>query len=228
FTFLISASTWGIAWNHRDNYWASFKPSPCLRLRIEGSSAHYDDGEEGERDSVQSHLTALPTELLVHVLSLLDGLETVRCKRICRYLKSIIDDNALLQCKIELHAAGYVDIPKPGLSVADRLDAFRRSQRAWRNPRPRCIVAGRRTDIPSNPRSMVILYNQGFHVDWQRDHTSTADHEFTLEIVDMLPVLQSLQPKFTPEPLSIPAHEGLQFMPDMDLMLVVQSARFSF
>ncbi|CAL1714288.1 unnamed protein product [Somion occarium] len=181
-----------------------------------------------ERDSGRSLLTRLPIELLVQILSILDGAEIVRCKKISRYFKSIVDDNVLLQYIVELDAAGYYDIRKPDVSLVDRLKAFRNSQRAWRDPRPKCIIAGMRTEIPSYARMVEISYRHSYSINYSMRNRSTSDCETAVGIVDTRPVLEFSHPKFTREPLTVPTHEGLRLSPDMDLMVAIQRDRFLF
>lgn len=54
------------------------------------------------------------------------------CVQVCRLFGSIIQDNAVLQYKIELVVAGMDDGPPSTLGPAERLQMLKRHQEAWR------------------------------------------------------------------------------------------------
>ncbi|KAJ8518994.1 hypothetical protein ONZ45_g3972 [Pleurotus djamor] len=68
----------------------------------------------------------LPPELLLRIL---DRASAPSC--VCHLLRELVDEEASIQYKIELYAAGMVDSPSCNLPTPARLDAIRAYQDAW-------------------------------------------------------------------------------------------------
>ena len=103
-----------------------------------------------------SKMLDLPTELIINILCVLDGLEIVRCTRVrplqflhiylssrfnnfhefqvCKYFNEIIQGSVVLQYRIHLHLASYIDGPPSNqLSTGERLERLKNHEEAWRN-----------------------------------------------------------------------------------------------
>jgi F-box domain len=76
-------------------------------------------------------LLTLPTELLIHTLTFLPLPDLLSCKRVNRFIHSVVAQSVLLQYVIEAKAAGVEDNPRSTLTVSDRLALLRRREAAW-------------------------------------------------------------------------------------------------
>ncbi|GJE97779.1 F-box protein [Phanerochaete sordida] len=77
-------------------------------------------------------LSTLPAELIAQILRHLDVLNLVRCRKLSRLFRDVIDTTAQLQYQIDLELTGNIDKCDSHVSVASRLERLRRSTHAWR------------------------------------------------------------------------------------------------
>ncbi|KIL63087.1 hypothetical protein M378DRAFT_29783, partial [Amanita muscaria Koide BX008] len=78
----------------------------------------------------------LPRELVERILLLLDTECMLKCRLINREFNYIIRSSALLQYPLACKAAGVVDNPRSSLSCAERLEALKMREDAWRKLKP--------------------------------------------------------------------------------------------
>ncbi|KAF7333515.1 F-box domain-containing protein [Mycena venus] len=78
-------------------------------------------------------MTSLPVEILLGILSLLDGKTIVRGFSVCRLWRETIESSTELKYIIELWADGLVSGPACGLSPVQKLEKLYKWRRAWQN-----------------------------------------------------------------------------------------------
>ncbi|KAM6499837.1 hypothetical protein JOM56_005345, partial [Amanita muscaria] len=78
----------------------------------------------------------LPRELVERILLLLDTESMLKCRLINREFNYIIQSSALLQYPLACKVAGVVDNPRSPLSCAERLEALKMREDAWRKLKP--------------------------------------------------------------------------------------------
>ncbi|KAF8306325.1 hypothetical protein DL93DRAFT_2159921 [Clavulina sp. PMI_390] len=142
----------------------------------------------------------LPSEVLVAVLRLIDPLEVVRCKAVCRHWRLTIEGSTELIYYIWLRIHGKVDGPMSvqQMGFKERLQTLLRHEQAWIDLRP------------SRRDSVNISLDYGFHLlgfDTVEIMTFPQDEEdFTPLDFDILKLPSMLsnkdQPQFTLEDVS--------------------------
>lgn len=79
-----------------------------------------------------SAFPSLATELVVHILELLDWKSLITCRLLSGRLRGIVDESILLQYKIDRAVAGVEDGPTLARwEVLDKAFALKRRQKAW-------------------------------------------------------------------------------------------------
>ncbi|KAM6499821.1 hypothetical protein JOM56_005329 [Amanita muscaria] len=81
-------------------------------------------------------LLTLPHELVERILLLLATESVQTCKLVNRALNEIIQSSTLLQYFQACQAAGVIDNPQSLLSYAERLEALKKREEAWRKLKP--------------------------------------------------------------------------------------------
>ncbi|KIL63044.1 hypothetical protein M378DRAFT_12418 [Amanita muscaria Koide BX008] len=79
---------------------------------------------------------ALPRELVEQILLLLDTKSVLTCRLVNREFNETIQSSTLLQYFLACKAAGVVDNPQSPLSYAERLEALKKREDAWRKLSP--------------------------------------------------------------------------------------------
>ncbi|KIL65122.1 hypothetical protein M378DRAFT_162378 [Amanita muscaria Koide BX008] len=79
---------------------------------------------------------ALPHELMERILLLLDTKSMLKCRLINREFNAIIQSSTLVQYYLACKVAGVIDNPKSLLSYAERLEALKKREDAWRKLKP--------------------------------------------------------------------------------------------
>ncbi|KAF9270047.1 hypothetical protein L218DRAFT_982719 [Marasmius fiardii PR-910] len=77
------------------------------------------------------NLLNLPVELCCQILSHLDCFNLARCRQVCKKMNTLIGESSVLQYTLELAITGNEDGKHSKLSVAEKLNALRKHQRAW-------------------------------------------------------------------------------------------------
>ncbi|KAM6504135.1 hypothetical protein JOM56_001078 [Amanita muscaria] len=78
----------------------------------------------------------LPRELVEHILLLLDTRPMLKCRLVNKEFNAIIQSSTLVQYCLACKAAGVIDNPQSPLSYAERLEALKTREDAWKNLRP--------------------------------------------------------------------------------------------
>ena len=73
----------------------------------------------------------LPTEVIILIVCQLPLPEVVACKRLCRQLRSLIEDSQLLQYHFQAMCSGVEDLFVPGISSHEFLKSLRQWEMAW-------------------------------------------------------------------------------------------------
>ncbi|KAM6499883.1 hypothetical protein JOM56_005391 [Amanita muscaria] len=79
---------------------------------------------------------ALPRELVERILLLVDTESMLTCRLVNREFNEIIQSSTLLQYFLACKAAGVTDNPQSSLSHAERLEALKKREDAWRKLKP--------------------------------------------------------------------------------------------
>ncbi|KAM6495007.1 hypothetical protein JOM56_009630 [Amanita muscaria] len=79
---------------------------------------------------------ALPHELMERILLLLDTKSMLKCRLVNREFNAIIQSSTLVQYYLACKAAGVIDNPQSPLSYAERLEALKKREDAWRKLKP--------------------------------------------------------------------------------------------
>ncbi|KZS88182.1 hypothetical protein SISNIDRAFT_490364 [Sistotremastrum niveocremeum HHB9708] len=83
-------------------------------------------------------LLELPTELITHVLELLDIQSATITRRVCTRFKECVDASVYLTYQTELVRSGYIEgDAETRLSYAERLEEFKKHNNAWTSLSPR-------------------------------------------------------------------------------------------
>ncbi|KAM6497484.1 hypothetical protein JOM56_007957 [Amanita muscaria] len=78
----------------------------------------------------------LPRELVERILLLLDTKSMLKCRLVNREFNATIQSSTLAQYYLACKAAGVVDNPQSPLSYAERLEALKKREDAWRKLKP--------------------------------------------------------------------------------------------
>ncbi|KIL55621.1 hypothetical protein M378DRAFT_17780 [Amanita muscaria Koide BX008] len=78
----------------------------------------------------------LPRELVERILLLLDTKSILTCRLANREFNEIIQSSIALQYFLACKAAGVIDNPRSPLSYAERLEALKKREDAWRKLKP--------------------------------------------------------------------------------------------
>jgi len=73
----------------------------------------------------------LPAEVIILIVRLLPLREVVACKRLCRRLRSLIEDSQLLQYHLRAMSNGVEDLFLPGISSHEFLRCLEQWEMAW-------------------------------------------------------------------------------------------------
>ncbi|KAM5535118.1 hypothetical protein V8D89_011204 [Ganoderma adspersum] len=71
-----------------------------------------------------SRLLDIPEDIRIHILFTLDTVSLLRCKRLCRDIRNLIDNTVELEYKLALARAGRVERGQSRLCIVDRLRAL--------------------------------------------------------------------------------------------------------
>ncbi|CAL1714298.1 unnamed protein product [Somion occarium] len=155
-------------------------------------------------------MESVPTELLVKFLALLNGYEIAKCRRVSRRFDDIVRNTVLLQYLIELDAAGYEDRPNASaLSIGERFEALRESQRLWMN----ADIQAEAQIGPFKIGSEVLGYGQ------QRCYSDLASVLF----VEMQPATDHTVTRIH---LALPQYcDAVHVVPEQDLLLTAYGTR---
>jgi hypothetical protein len=83
-----------------------------------------------------ANLMDLPSELIIHVVSLLCLKDLLSARLLNRHFDVIIQESTLLQYYVETQLAGVVDNSKCKLPTADKLSSLRNREQAWSSLKP--------------------------------------------------------------------------------------------
>ncbi|KAF5375119.1 hypothetical protein D9758_000438 [Tetrapyrgos nigripes] len=75
----------------------------------------------------------LPPELIIVILDQLDFRLLLICRRVCKFIRELVDETANLVYKIELAASGNEDNGHNTLPPSEKLAALKKHQMAWNN-----------------------------------------------------------------------------------------------
>ncbi|KIL59859.1 hypothetical protein M378DRAFT_84575, partial [Amanita muscaria Koide BX008] len=78
----------------------------------------------------------LPRELVERILLLLDTKSMLKCRLVNREFDAIIQSSTLVQYYLACKAAGVIDNPQSPLSYAERLEALKKREDAWKKLKP--------------------------------------------------------------------------------------------
>ncbi|KAJ7102816.1 hypothetical protein C8R44DRAFT_808586 [Mycena epipterygia] len=78
-------------------------------------------------------LADLPPEILIEILSFLDGKTLILCSSVCHLWKCTIGTSPELEYAIELWAEGMVPTSSGSLTTAEKLEALHDHRRSWQN-----------------------------------------------------------------------------------------------
>lgn len=73
----------------------------------------------------------LPTEVIILIVCQLPLREVVACKRLCRRLRSLIEESQRLQYHFRAMCSGVEDLSLPGFSSHEFLNSLRQWEMAW-------------------------------------------------------------------------------------------------
>ncbi|KIL60576.1 hypothetical protein M378DRAFT_83581, partial [Amanita muscaria Koide BX008] len=91
----------------------------------------------------------LPHELVERILLMLDTKSTLKCRLVNREFNAIIQSSTLVQYYLACTAAGVIDNPQSPLSYAERLEALKKREDAWRKLNPVFETTIKANDQPS-------------------------------------------------------------------------------
>ncbi|KAM6497732.1 hypothetical protein JOM56_005680 [Amanita muscaria] len=91
----------------------------------------------------------LPRELMERILLLLDIKFMLKCRLVNREFHAIIQSSTLLQYYLACKASGVIDNPQSPLSYAERLEALKDREDAWRKLKPVFEMTIKANDLPS-------------------------------------------------------------------------------
>ncbi|KAI0373443.1 hypothetical protein BV20DRAFT_977586 [Pilatotrama ljubarskyi] len=77
------------------------------------------------------HLLDLTEDILIRIISALDGHSILDCREGSSQLAHLVDDTVALQYILELALTGMIDGPPSSATVRDRLDALRAYRMSW-------------------------------------------------------------------------------------------------
>ncbi|KAF8174953.1 hypothetical protein BJ912DRAFT_989354 [Pholiota molesta] len=81
-------------------------------------------------------LLTLPQELLIRILSDLDGIALARCATTCRYIHETLKNSSLLTYIIQLHFNGVTDSGgTQRLSYPELIERLQRRRHEWMSPK---------------------------------------------------------------------------------------------
>src|SRR3981081_554182 len=78
----------------------------------------------------------LPRELLERIILLLETKSMLKCRLVNREFNAIIQSSTSVQYYLTCKAAGVIDNPQSTLSYAERLEALKKREDAWRKLEP--------------------------------------------------------------------------------------------
>ncbi|RPD61706.1 hypothetical protein L226DRAFT_485162 [Lentinus tigrinus ALCF2SS1-7] len=153
-------------------------------------------------------LVAFPVELLVSIIVCLDVRDILRCREVCVFFKTLIDEDVHTQYKIELALAGMEDGPPSALTPSDRLAILRERQEAWKS-----LTWKARTEYDMRRGGVWELYGGVL---------AQADGDRTLVCAQLPSVIRGIEEKvWTVEDVGVKIRDfGMD--PAQDLLIIIQ------
>ncbi|KIL62142.1 hypothetical protein M378DRAFT_166125 [Amanita muscaria Koide BX008] len=136
----------------------------------------------GDYTSVPATISlTLPRELVEHILLLLDTRSMLKCRLVNREFNAIIQSSTLAQYYLACKAAGVVDNPQSPFSYAERLEALKKREDAWRKLKPGFETTIKVFDQPSSLYELTagnyfLLDHNGKDLYYCRLPSSTQDN----------------------------------------------------
>ncbi|TBU59915.1 hypothetical protein BD310DRAFT_905674 [Dichomitus squalens] len=139
------------------------------KLKVAAQAPTYPPSNRADGGDLRG-LCSLPEDVLLVLLGLLDARTLLTCKRVCRFLRTLIDTDTRLVYCIELAINGMIDgPPTAGLTTLERLQKLREYSRRSRRTEDlvRCAFGSSISYElwTDTARSLIVLYSPPSHAE---------------------------------------------------------------